>query len=253
MKICVIGLDSATPEVVFQDERLTNLRRLMDAGLFGLLQGPVLPESSSGWQRMLTSQDQVSVDAPSIWQYLGHQGKKTVVLEFPAKAENGLGSPEVSLPEQLLDSSRTQWQEAIRSVTSEEWDGFQFVDFGLSCIQAGNLGDAVSLEYYLWLDEQIGAVMETMDDQTILLVVSTGAPAGQPGFFLLAAPNCPLSGEHEGATVLDIAPTLLDLAGYEIPVSMQGRSLVAGMEKLVPGNEDHEKIIYDRLAGLGYV
>jgi arylsulfatase A-like enzyme len=52
---------------------------------------------------------------------------------------------------------------------------------------------------------------------------------------------------------LDLAPTLLDLAGYEIPASMQGRSLVAGMEKRAPAEEDHEKIIYDRLAGLGYV
>jgi arylsulfatase A-like enzyme len=57
--------------------------------------------------------------------------------------------------------------------------------------------------------------------------------------------------------LLDIAPTLLDLAGYEIPESMQGRSLVAGMEKKIPGggstDDDAEKIIHDRLAGLGYV
>ena len=51
----------------------------------------------------------------------------------------------------------------------------------------------------------------------------------QFGMFLLAAPNCPLSGQYEGARLLDIAPTLLDLAGYEIPVEMQGRSLVRGM------------------------
>jgi hypothetical protein len=73
--------------------------------------------------------------------------------------------------------------------------------------------------------------------------------------FILAAPNCPLSGEYEGAHLLDIAPTLLDLAGYEIPESMQGRSLVAGMEKKGPGGRDDEgdKLIHDRLAGLGYV
>jgi bisphosphoglycerate-independent phosphoglycerate mutase (AlkP superfamily) len=35
-----------------------------------------------------------------------------------------------------------------------------------------------------------------------------------------------LRGEFEGAKLLDIAPTLLDLAGYEIPAAMQGRSLV---------------------------
>jgi bisphosphoglycerate-independent phosphoglycerate mutase (AlkP superfamily) len=45
--------------------------------------------------------------------------------------------------------------------------------------------------------------------------------------FVLSAPSCPLRGEFEGARLLDIAPTLLDLAGYEIPESMQGRPLVA--------------------------
>ena len=75
--------------------------------------------------------------------------------------------------------------------------------------------------------------------------------------FLLAAPNCPLAGEHSGAKLLDIAPTLLDLAGYDIPESMQGRSLVAGMEKKAPdqgfGDADSEQLIHDRLAGLGYI
>jgi predicted AlkP superfamily phosphohydrolase/phosphomutase len=79
----------------------------------------------------------------------------------------------------------------------------------------------------------------------------------QFGTFILAAPNCPLQGEFQGARLLDIAPTLLDLAGYEIPSSMQGRSLVAGMEKKPPeggeGNEEKEKIIRDRLSGLGYI
>ena len=81
-----------------------------------------------------------------------------------------------------------------------------------------------------------------------------GCNHAQYGMFILAAPNCPLSGEYEGACLLDIAPTLLDLAGYEIPESMQGRSLVAGMEKKSPGGgSGDEQIIHDRLAGLGYV
>ncbi|HEV2699028.1 MAG TPA: hypothetical protein VGU90_13610, partial [Terriglobales bacterium] len=70
-------------------------------------------------------------------------------------------------------------------------------------------------------------------------------------------PNCPLSGEYEGARLLDAAPTLLDLAGYEIPDSMQGRSLVAGMQKTSagggPDDGEGEKTVHDRLAGLGYV
>jgi len=48
----------------------------------------------------------------------------------------------------------------------------------------------------------------------------------QFGSFLLAAPNLPVKGEVEGMRLLDIAPTLLDLAGYEAPESMQGSSLL---------------------------
>jgi predicted AlkP superfamily phosphohydrolase/phosphomutase len=81
-----------------------------------------------------------------------------------------------------------------------------------------------------------------------------GCNHAQYGMFILAAPNCPLGGEYHGARLLDIAPTLLDLGGYEIPETMQGRSLVAGMEKKSPGNGSaDEQIIHDRLAGLGYV
>jgi predicted AlkP superfamily phosphohydrolase/phosphomutase len=50
----------------------------------------------------------------------------------------------------------------------------------------------------------------------------------QFGMFLLAAPDCPLRGELQGARLLDVAPTLLDAAGYPIPEVMQGRSWLAG-------------------------
>jgi len=49
----------------------------------------------------------------------------------------------------------------------------------------------------------------------------------QFGMFLLSAPNSPLRGEFQGARLLDIAPRLLDLAGYEIPNTMQGRAIAA--------------------------
>jgi len=53
----------------------------------------------------------------------------------------------------------------------------------------------------------------------------------QFGMFVLVAPNCPLRGEYHGARLLDLAPTLLNLAGYEIPPAMQGRSLVSRREQ----------------------
>ncbi len=79
----------------------------------------------------------------------------------------------------------------------------------------------------------------------------------QFGSFILAASNSPLQGEVKGARLLDIAPTLLELGGYEIPPSMQGKSLVADKSMaagdLAGYGEDDETIIRDRLSGLGYI
>jgi predicted AlkP superfamily phosphohydrolase/phosphomutase len=78
----------------------------------------------------------------------------------------------------------------------------------------------------------------------------------QFGAFILAAGDSPLHGEVHGARLIDIAPTLLELAGYEIPASMQGRSLVAGKAPATPQDDytpDDETIVRDRLSGLGYI
>jgi predicted AlkP superfamily phosphohydrolase/phosphomutase len=74
----------------------------------------------------------------------------------------------------------------------------------------------------------------------------------QYGSMILAASNCPLRGELHGAHLLNIAPTLLELGGYDIPSSMQGTSLLANHERLEPvvAGED---IVRERLSGLGYI
>ena len=486
MKICILGLDCCAPEVIFGDERLVNIRRLMDAGLYGKLQSVVPPITVPAWMCMSTSQDpgslgiygfrnrmdhsyeklgfanSNSIKSYAMWDHLAREGKKSIVVgvppNFPPRRINGISvgcflTPDTTkddftypsnikdkitelvgeypvdvknfrtdrkdwLRDEIFAMSRKQWQVVKWLLTEQEWDYFQFVDIGLDRVhhgfwnyfdkkhvqyEPGNPYESVIPDYYLWLDEQIGSVIELLDNETILLLVSDhGAqrldggiavnqwlidegllvldeypkevtpfnklkvnwaktkvwseggyyarvffnvegrepqgtiPAaqyeafqneikakfesmkddkGQPlnslvfkpkeiyntvrnvppdlivhfggldwrsigtvgypniyvqendtgpdgcnhaqyGMFVLAAPNCPINGEYQGAKLLDIAPTLLDLAGYEIPESMQGRSLVAGMEKRILGDgaeAENEKIIHDRLAGLGYV
>ena len=79
----------------------------------------------------------------------------------------------------------------------------------------------------------------------------------QHGAFALAAPGCPLFGEVSGAHLLDIAPTLLTLGGYDIPPTMQGTSLLSrdeGLMTVAAGySEDEEAVIRSRLSGLGYI
>ena len=80
----------------------------------------------------------------------------------------------------------------------------------------------------------------------------------QFGAFILAAADSPLSGEIHGARLLDVAPTLLELGGHEIPRTMQGRSLVSGSGMPSPTDTngaaiDDEQLVRDRLSGLGYI
>lgn len=78
----------------------------------------------------------------------------------------------------------------------------------------------------------------------------------QFGAFVLAAPNVPALGEIQGARLLDIAPTLIEVGGYEMPESFQGRSIFAGSlaDAASTGvTEDGEEIIRQRLSGLGYI
>jgi predicted AlkP superfamily phosphohydrolase/phosphomutase len=461
MRICILGLDCAAPEVIFGDERLVNLRRLMDLGVFGRLQSVIPPITVPAWMCMSTSQDpgslgvygfrnrsdhsydnlgfanSASIKAPAIWDQLAREGKKSILVgvppnypprrvngisigcfltpdtvkndftypasikakltelvgEYPADVKNFRTDRKDWLKQEIFNMSRKQWQVVRWLLTEQEWDYFHFVDIGLDRMhhgfwnyfdtrnvhfQAGNPYQNAIPDYYLWLDEQIGGVLELLDNDTIVLVISDhGAQRldggfavnewliregllvlneypqaltpfeklnvnwnktrvwseggyyarvffnvlerepqgviptaeyesfqndmkarleglqddkGQPlkslvfkpkeiyrnvrnvapdlivhfgglywrsigtvgharihvhendtgpdgcnhaqyGMFVLAAPNCPLRGEHQGAHLLDIAPTLLDLAGYQIPESMQGRSLVAGMKK----------------------
>lgn len=103
----------------------------------------------------------------------------------------------------------------------------------------------------------------------------------QLGAFVLAGPGIPEEGEIEGARLLDVSPTLLSAAGYDLPASMQGRDLLAlsrdgsgsgspvsprgrgpvaaeaisALEHrhLHEGSEDDETTIRERLKGLGYI
>lgn len=324
MKICVLELACAAPEIMFNDERLVNLRRLMDLSLYGVLQNGV-PSDSSGDK---PDSGNAALKNLAVGAQLAQEGKNSILIgvssNLPLQMINGIrvgsffatdpGQDEFTYPasirneikqlvgedpvgvkdpdrkdsvrEAIFAMSRRQWQVLRHLMVNHEWDYLHSVDIGLERVRhafGNHFGgdhaqyepqhpyESVIPDYYLWLDEQIGSVMELLDSETILLVVSEnsgldsqavdarpdGCDPAPCGMFLLAAPNCPLSGEFRGARSPDLVPTLLDLAGYEIPDSMPGRSLVAGMEKKSAdqsfGDADSEQLIHDRLAGLGYI
>ena len=107
MKICVLGLDCAAPEVLLGDARLTNIRKLMARGTFGRLESVIPPITVPAWMCLSTSQDPGSlgvygfrnrrdysydklgitnadsIEQPAIWDYLAREGKKSIVVGVP--------------------------------------------------------------------------------------------------------------------------------------------------------------------------
>jgi predicted AlkP superfamily phosphohydrolase/phosphomutase len=84
-----------------------------------------------------------------------------------------------------------------------------------------------------------------------------GCNHAQFGAFVLAGPGCERQGEVHGAKLLDIAPTLLELGGYDGLPEMKGTSLLSGgaegEPELVGVSADDEHLIKHRLQGLGYI
>lgn len=81
---------------------------------------------------------------------------------------------------------------------------------------------------------------------------------GEFGYFVVTGPGTAKGHEMHGVTLLDIAPTVLDALGIDIPADMEGDSLLGGdqPEEGVPESvysKEEEEEIRRRLAGLGYV
>ena len=108
-KVVVIGLDCAEPSLVFDRyaDRLPNLTRLRERGVWGKLRSCDPPITVPAWMSMMSSKDpgtlgyygfrnradrsyekmttatSLAVKEPLLWDYLGKAGKKVVLLGVP--------------------------------------------------------------------------------------------------------------------------------------------------------------------------
>ncbi|HWP48979.1 MAG TPA: alkaline phosphatase family protein [Candidatus Limnocylindrales bacterium] len=484
MKILVIGLDGATPEVLFGDERLDNFRRLMEAGCYGRLETVIPPHRIPAWMCMATGQDPGSlgtwglqkptdsspnnlepvtskpISEPSIWNQIAREGKRTCLIgvplwdppqegkgvwvscplphkgiytypasvneqirkligSYPADVKHSRFYKKDQLLEEIYTMSRKHFQVVRYFLQNTDWDYFQWVEIGPDRLQhgfwrfhdpqpplhePGNPYQEVIRDYYLYLDHELGAILDLLSEDTLILVISCygvkrleggfclnewlvregllvlneypqeitafnqlsvnwektlvcgeggyaaglffnvkgreprgtlseanyekfrdeirrklkaisndqgksleavvlkpeeiytkvrpGVPDllvqfggfswrvvdsvghqtlylqgndphlddcnhGQFGSFILVAPDNPLQGEIEKVRLPDMAPTLLELGGYSVPSSMQGKSLRANKVSNAITDEgfsaEEEEIIRERLSGLGYI
>src|SRR5690348_13159108 len=178
MKICVLGLDGATPEI-FQDERLANIRRLMDMGVYGKLKTIAQAGTVPIWMSMGSSQAK-AVDAKStaIWTLLGDNENRAALIgltsDLPPYEVNGVSfasfppppntATETTIPESITDpsphsltdqvslASRTRWQTARSLFSQQRWAYFQVVDLGLQTLAVDSADPQAISDYHLWLD-----------------------------------------------------------------------------------------------------
>ena len=106
-RFLVIGLDCAAPEILFKHPGLSNIRELMRRGCYGRLESIIPPITVPAWMCLSTSQDpgslgiygfrnrtdysydrlgvvnSTSITQPAIWDILGRQGRRSVVVGVP--------------------------------------------------------------------------------------------------------------------------------------------------------------------------
>ncbi|MBL7074007.1 alkaline phosphatase family protein [candidate division KSB1 bacterium] len=119
-KVFVIGLDCATPQLVFGDwkNKLPNLHKLIEGGIYGELESTIPPITLPAWASMVTGKNpgrlgfygfrnrknfsyddmffanSYSVKEDTVWDILSRQGKKVIVMgvppSYPPKPLNGI-------------------------------------------------------------------------------------------------------------------------------------------------------------------
>jgi predicted AlkP superfamily phosphohydrolase/phosphomutase len=266
MKTLVIGLDCAAPELLLRLPHLPHIRSLMERGCYGSLESVVPPITVPAWMCMSTSQDpgslgvygfrnrkdygyselgvvnSKSITAPAIWDYLGRQGLRSIIVavppSYPPRQLNGINigcfltpdtkngeytfpahvkkeiesvlgdeeylvdvkfrvSDKAKLLQQIYQMSRAHFK-VIRHLLCGEWDYFQFVEIGLDRVhhgfwkyhdpqhrqhEPGSEFQHAITDYYKYLDEEIGTLLELLEDDTNILIVSDhGAQRLDGGF-----------------------------------------------------------------------
>jgi predicted AlkP superfamily phosphohydrolase/phosphomutase len=118
-RVMVIGLDCATPQLVFERWRddLPNISSLMDSGIWGKLRSTDPPITVPAWMSMMTSKDpgrlgfyglrnrvdysyekmatanSTFVKEPTVWDILSERGKRVILIgvpqTYPPKPVNG--------------------------------------------------------------------------------------------------------------------------------------------------------------------
>ena len=244
MKVVVIGMHGADGRLLFEDERLEHVRRLMEVGTYGPLAGA----------------DPLRLRTALADRF--EEGR----LVFREVRQPGLDGADATAPlDAHLQAAGFLFVKAREAVAEGGWSCLYLEDVGIDRLQRGHwkyfderaggdpaseLGRAVP-EFYAAVDAGLGSLLEVIDAETAVACVSAYGPAAG-GLFVLAGPGCPAGGPVPSATAGALVRALLEAAGLPVPAELTEESL--GVAAADDASEiDDEEAIRDRLSGLGYI
>ncbi len=239
---------------LIEDDRLENIHRLMEYGCYGHLEigqdGSQFFTAFHSFCLQAVRQGQRAIMAGAIPESIANDADGIfykVQGSFEGDIGNIIGSQFATIDDRLSEGN---WDCIVLSGISQQLiHNYQFREF--------NPGEFLA-EYQYYLDSQLGNTLKLINDNFVILVVSTSVFSPDLlGNFILAGSNNPINGELNGVKLIDLIATLYDFGGLDKLEGMPGTSLVAGvsLEDISAGEltEEEEAILRERLSGLGYI
>ena len=121
-----------------------------------------------------------------------------LVGDYPVDVQGFRTARKDWLTNEVYAMSRKHFEVVRHFLQQSEWDYFQCVEIGLDRLQhgfwpfhdpqhrlytAGHPYEDVIRNYYAYLDEEVGSILELLDDETVVLVASTHGAQGLDGGF----------------------------------------------------------------------
>jgi predicted AlkP superfamily phosphohydrolase/phosphomutase len=257
-RVAVIGLDCGTPQLLFDRlaDEIPNINALMQRGMHGDLASITPPITVPAWACSMTGKTpgqlgiygfrnrkdttyeglaiatSLAVKEPAVWDLLGRQGKKSLLIgvppSYPARPVDGwriscfltppsadsftypnelaaevkeeLGGEEYifDVPnfreqgydyvlERVFQMTERRFKVARRLVRNKPWDYFMLVEMGPDRLhhvfwqhfdpkhpkyEPGNRFETAFQDYYRFLDREVGALLETLPDDCVTILMS---------------------------------------------------------------------------------
>ena len=266
MRILVIDLEGNALDWFLADEKLENVRQLIEISGFGSLPGSQL----SGLRAAVASQP----DELFIWDILAEIEKKSILISnsshqittSPMKSWIGIPN-ETRKPGDCIVSYQSLFTLAREVVPGQNWDYLQIIeDYRNDRGAIPVFSEDVVSDYLMTLDLEIGQLLQLLTDDVILLVLFQALKDGDDlvsaesqgqSRFILASANNPLLGDLGNVSWAEIVPTLFELAGFSAHPQFAASSLIASRaSEILARNDlapDEAEIIRERLSGLGYI